>query len=79
MEQHAFPSRIQFPPFVENQADIEKAWDPHFGDRKTGNVIIGQDLDELAHPARTGRLFGKPAHCYLDAQLGRRLHGHLAI
>ena len=42
-----FSSRTQFPSFVENQADIEKAWDPHFGDRKTEIVIIGQDLDEL--------------------------------
>ena len=42
-----FSSRTQFPSFVENQADIEKAWDPHFGDRKTEIVIIGQDLNEL--------------------------------
>ncbi len=27
--------------------DIEKTWDPQFGDRKTEIVIIGQDLDEL--------------------------------
>ena len=42
-----FSSRTQFPSFVENQADIEKTWDPLFGDRKTEIVIIGQDLDEL--------------------------------
>jgi len=42
-----FSSRTQFPSFVANQADIEKTWDPHFGDRKTEIVIIGQDLDEL--------------------------------
>ena len=27
--------------------DIEKTWDPQFGDRKTEIVIIGQDLDEI--------------------------------
>ena len=42
-----FASRTQFPSFIENQMDIEKTWDPHFGDRKTEIVIIGQDLDEL--------------------------------
>ena len=42
-----FSSRTQFPSFVKNQADIEKTWDPQFGDRKTEIVIIGQDLDEL--------------------------------
>ena len=42
-----FSSRAQFPSFVENQADIEKTWDPLFGDRKTEIVIIGQDLNEL--------------------------------
>ncbi|MBL6645699.1 MAG: GTP-binding protein [Flavobacteriales bacterium] len=42
-----FSSRTQFPSFVENQMDIEKTWDSHFGDRKTEIVIIGQDLDEL--------------------------------
>ena len=42
-----FSSRTQFPSFVENQMDIEKTWDPQFGDRKTEIVIIGQDLDEL--------------------------------
>lgn len=42
-----FSSRTQFPSFVENQTDIEKTWDPQFGDRKTEIVIIGQDLDEL--------------------------------
>ena len=42
-----FSSRTQFPSFVKNQADIEKTWDPLFGDRKTEIVIIGQDLDDL--------------------------------
>ena len=42
-----FSSRTQFPSFVENQMDIEKTWDPQFGDRKTEIVIIGQDLDEI--------------------------------
>ena len=42
-----FSSRAQFPSFVENQMDIEKTWDPQFGDRKTEIVIIGQDLDEI--------------------------------
>ena len=41
-----FSKRIQFLSFIENQDEIEAAWDPTFGDRKTEIVIIGQNLDE---------------------------------
>ncbi len=41
-----YGKRIQFPPFVENQKQIEAGWDKRFGDRKNEIVIIGQDLDE---------------------------------
>ena len=41
-----FSKRIQFLSFIENQDEIEAAWDSTFGDRKTEIVIIGQNLDE---------------------------------
>jgi G3E family GTPase len=41
-----FDKRIQFMPFVENQAQIEENWDVTFGDRKNEIVFIGQDMEE---------------------------------
>jgi G3E family GTPase len=41
-----FEERIQYPPFVMNQKQIEFGWDPVFGDRKNEIVFIGIDLDE---------------------------------
>ncbi|MEO0571642.1 MAG: GTP-binding protein [Bacteroidota bacterium] len=38
--------REQYLAFLENQDDIENAWDPTFGDRKNEIVFIGQDMDE---------------------------------
>lgn len=41
-----FEERIQYPPFVQNQYEIESEWDPYFGDRKNEIVFIGQDMDK---------------------------------
>lgn len=41
-----FEERIQFPPFVYNQQEIESDWDEKFGDRKNEIVFIGQDMNE---------------------------------
>lgn len=41
-----FQKRAQFLSFLENQEQIEKDWDPTFGDRKNEIVFIGQDMDE---------------------------------
>ena len=38
--------RAQFLGFLENQEQIEKEWDPTFGDRKNEIVFIGQGMDE---------------------------------
>lgn len=40
-----YQNRIQYAPFVENQAIIEENWDPLFGDRKNELVFIGQEMD----------------------------------
>lgn len=42
-----FEERIQYPPFVQNQHEIENDWDPYFGDRKNEIVFIGQDMDQV--------------------------------
>ena len=41
-----FEERMQYPPFVHNQEEIESEWDFNFGDRKNEIVFIGQDMDE---------------------------------
>jgi G3E family GTPase len=41
-----FEKRIQYPSFVEYQANIESRWDKEFGDRMNELVFIGQDLDK---------------------------------
>ncbi|MCH2233049.1 MAG: GTP-binding protein [Crocinitomicaceae bacterium] len=43
-----FEKRSQYVAFLDNQQEIEKDWDPTFGDRKNEIVFIGQDIDEPA-------------------------------
>jgi G3E family GTPase len=40
-----FNERINYSSFVNNQDEIESAWDADFGDRKTELVFIGKSLD----------------------------------
>ena len=40
-----FNERINYSSFVNNQDEIESAWDVDFGDRKTELVFIGKSLD----------------------------------
>ena len=40
-----FNERINYSSFVNNQDQIESAWDVDFGDRKTELVFIGKSLD----------------------------------
>ena len=41
-----FEERINYISFIENQQQIEKNWDKHFGDRKNELVFIGNDMDK---------------------------------
>ncbi|MEM7379946.1 MAG: GTP-binding protein [Bacteroidota bacterium] len=41
-----FQKRAQYMAFLENQEQIEEAWDKNFGDRKNEIVFIGQSMDE---------------------------------
>ena len=41
-----YEERMQYPPFIYNQGEIESDWDETFGDRKNEIVFIGQDMDE---------------------------------
>ena len=41
-----FNERVRYAGFVENQEEIESAWDKKFGDRKNEIVFIGQEMDE---------------------------------
>ena len=40
-----FGERINYAAFIENKDQIEAAWDPVYGDRKTELVFIGQYID----------------------------------
>lgn len=40
-----YGERISYPGFVHNQEQIEKEWDPTYGDRKIELVFIGQHLE----------------------------------
>ncbi|WP_255373143.1 GTP-binding protein [Chitinophaga sp. YR627] len=41
-----YKDRIRYVSFLDNQQEIEKNWDKHFGDRQNELVIIGRTLDK---------------------------------